>query len=74
MSAFWHRGPNEPTAQLWRRCELCKWAGPNERFMVWRNERAEYISVCDHRWCTNLRVLTALHDNGWWEVAKVGPI
>lgn len=70
MSVFWHRRADEPVAQLWRRCDLCRWSGPNPRFTLWTNERGEYCSTCDHDWCKSPLSQHVLVANGWWVTSE----
>lgn len=52
----------------WARCELCRWSGPQERFVVLEHER--FVTyICDHAWCWgNAQVRQQLEREGWVRV------
>lgn len=61
-------GEQNLRASVWARCDLCRWSGVVERFVVL--EKGEFFTyVCQHQWCYgNAFVREQLEQEGWVRV------
>lgn len=64
-SSFW-RPTSKGYAELWARCELCRWSGPMDQFVIAEKANGDRALICTHDWCAgNALLVTAMQNDGW---------